>query len=124
MVGRVLEVPDAVIDEIEADKDKVSKKCYRVLRRWQEMYPSNATYHRLARALKHPAVGRVDLVDKYCGLQLGKDVALGTSSEPETTTQRVKATKRKRNKNFTASDEEEEEEEEEYRQQEVLSDYL
>ena len=29
MVGRVLEVPDAVIDEIEADKDKVSKKCYR-----------------------------------------------------------------------------------------------
>ncbi|XP_015760070.1 PREDICTED: uncharacterized protein LOC107339308 isoform X11 [Acropora digitifera] len=97
MVGRVLKVPDAVIDQIEAGTDKVSKKCYRVLRRWQQIYPSNATYHRLARALKHPAVGRVDLADKYCGLQLGKDVAL-------------------------ASDEEEEEEE--YQQQEVLSDYL
>ncbi|XP_015760063.1 PREDICTED: uncharacterized protein LOC107339308 isoform X5 [Acropora digitifera] len=76
MVGRVLKVPDAVIDQIEAGTDKVSKKCYRVLRRWQQIYPSNATYHRLARALKHPAVGRVDLADKYCGLQLGKDVAL------------------------------------------------
>ena len=51
--------------------------CVGVLKRWKEMYPSNATYHRLARALKHPAVGRVDLVDKYCGLQLGKDVAVG-----------------------------------------------
>ena len=29
MVGRVLKVPDAVIDEIEAGTDKVSKKCYR-----------------------------------------------------------------------------------------------
>ena len=51
--------------------------CVGVLRRWQEMYPSNATYHRLARALKHPTVGRVDLVNKYCCLQLGKDVAVG-----------------------------------------------
>ncbi|XP_015777284.1 PREDICTED: uncharacterized protein LOC107355254 [Acropora digitifera] len=33
--------------------------------------------------------------------------AMGTSSKPETTTQRVKGTKRKRNKNFTASEEEE-----------------
>ena len=39
------------------------------------MYPSDATYHRLARALQHPIVGRVDLAAKYCGLQLGKDVA-------------------------------------------------
>ena len=28
MVGRVLDVPDAVIDQIEADESKVSEKCY------------------------------------------------------------------------------------------------
>ncbi|XP_015767798.1 PREDICTED: uncharacterized protein LOC107346512 isoform X2 [Acropora digitifera] len=70
MVGRVLKVPDAVIDQIEADTVKVSEKCYRVLRRWQEMYPSDATYHRLACALQHPTVDRVDVAVKYCGLQL------------------------------------------------------
>ena len=40
------------------------------------MYASDATYHRLARALKNPDVGRVDLAVKYCGLQLGKDVTV------------------------------------------------
>ena len=29
MLGRVLNVPDAVIDQIEADKSNVSEKCYR-----------------------------------------------------------------------------------------------
>ncbi|XP_074621215.1 uncharacterized protein LOC141879799 isoform X2 [Acropora palmata] len=76
MVGRVLNVPDAVIAQIEANKSEDSKKCYSILRRWQEMYASDATYHRLARALKHPDVGRVDLAVKYCGLQLGKDVTV------------------------------------------------
>ena len=28
MVGRVLNVPDAVIDQIEVDKPRVSEKCY------------------------------------------------------------------------------------------------
>ncbi|XP_044163683.1 uncharacterized protein LOC114974378 [Acropora millepora] len=76
MVGRVLNVPDAVIDQIKANKSKDSDECYSTLRRWQEMYRSDATYHRLARALKDPAVGREDLAVKYCGLQLGKDVAV------------------------------------------------
>ena len=40
------------------------------------MYRSDATYHVLACALQHPAVDRVDLAVKYCGLQLGKDVAV------------------------------------------------
>ncbi|XP_074630340.1 uncharacterized protein LOC141889073 isoform X2 [Acropora palmata] len=70
MLGRVLNVPDAVIDQIEANKSKDSDKCYSTLRRWQEMYRSDATFHRLACALKDPAVGRVDLAVKYCGLQL------------------------------------------------------
>ena len=40
------------------------------------MYASDATYRLLARALQHPAVGRVDVAHKYCGLQLGKNVAV------------------------------------------------
>ena len=47
--------------------------CVGVLRRWQDRYPYDATYHCLARALQHPAVGREDLAAKYCRLQLGKD---------------------------------------------------
>ena len=50
--------------------------CVGVLRCWQERYPSDATYHCLANALKHDAVGRVDLAVEYCALQLGKDVAV------------------------------------------------
>ena len=40
-----------------------------------ESYPSDATYHRLALALQHPSVNRVDVAVKYCGRQFGKDVA-------------------------------------------------
>ena len=47
-----------------------------VLTIWQERFPHDATYHRLARALKHPVVGREDLAAKYCGLQFGKDVPM------------------------------------------------
>ena len=35
------------------------------------MYASHATYHRLARALLHPFVDRVDLAFKYCSPQFG-----------------------------------------------------
>ncbi|XP_044171347.1 uncharacterized protein LOC114952154 [Acropora millepora] len=75
MVGRLLNVPDAVIDQIEANKSSDSEKCYDILRRWQEMYPSDATYHRLARALQHPTIDRVDVAFMYCGPQFGKDIA-------------------------------------------------
>ena len=49
--------------------------CVGILRYWKERYASDATYHRLALALQHPTVDRVDVVVKYCGLQFGKDVA-------------------------------------------------
>ena len=45
------------------------------------MYASDATYHRLALALQHPSVDRVDLAGKYCGLQLGKDVAAAAAAK-------------------------------------------
>ncbi|XP_015748513.1 PREDICTED: uncharacterized protein LOC107328287 isoform X2 [Acropora digitifera] len=76
MVGRVLNVQDSVINEIEANESKVSEKFYSVLRRWQEMYPSDAEYHRLASALQHPVVGRADLAAKYCGLKYCKELAV------------------------------------------------
>ena len=47
-----------------------------VLTSWQERFADDATYHCLARALNHPAVGREDLAAKYCGLQFGKDVSM------------------------------------------------
>ena len=61
---------------ISNNYDYVKIFCVGVLRRWQEKYLSDATYHRLARALQHPAVGRVDVAVKYCTPQLGKDVAV------------------------------------------------
>ncbi|XP_067016908.1 protein NLRC3-like isoform X1 [Acropora muricata] len=70
MFGRVLKVPNAEIDRIDVNESDVTEKCYCVLRVWQERYPYDATYHCLARALQHPAVGRKDLAVKYCGLQL------------------------------------------------------
>ena len=39
------------------------------------MYPSDATYHRLARALQHPTIDRVDVAFMYCVPQFGKDIA-------------------------------------------------
>ncbi|XP_015750221.1 PREDICTED: uncharacterized protein LOC107330094 isoform X4 [Acropora digitifera] len=75
-VGLVLKVPRAVISQIEANKSEVSDKCYTVLTSWQERFPYDATYHRLALALKHPTVGRVDLAAKFCGPQFGKDVSV------------------------------------------------
>ncbi|XP_044167737.1 uncharacterized protein LOC114971227 isoform X1 [Acropora millepora] len=75
-VGLVLKVPKAVISQIEANKSEVFEKCHTVLTSWQERFPYDATYPCLARALKHPAVGREDLAAKYCGLQFGKDVPM------------------------------------------------
>ena len=58
------------------NNDYVKYSFVAVLTCWQERYPYDATYHRLALALQHITVGRVDLAVKYCGLQFGNDVAL------------------------------------------------
>ena len=59
--------------------------CVGVLRRWQERSPSDATYHRLARALQHATVDRVDVAFMYCGPQFSRYVEATedeSSSEP------------------------------------------
>ena len=62
---------------ISNNYDYVKMFCVGMLRCWRERNAAAvATYHCLGNALKDPAVGRADLAEKYCGLQLGKDVAV------------------------------------------------
>ncbi|XP_068718549.1 uncharacterized protein [Montipora capricornis] len=73
MVGRALNVPDGVLEQIEEDEPKLFEKCYSVLRTWKETFSSDATYQCLARALQHPLVKRPNLAVKYCGLHSCKN---------------------------------------------------
>ncbi|XP_068719825.1 uncharacterized protein [Montipora capricornis] len=73
MVGRALNVPDGVLEQIGEDEPKLFEKCYSVLRTWKETFASDATYQCLARALQHPLVKRVNLAVKYCGLHSCKN---------------------------------------------------
>ena len=66
MFGRILALPEPVLEQIEAANPDLSERSYGVLRRWTEVSGSAATYESLARALQHPIVGRGDLAVKYC----------------------------------------------------------
>ena len=68
MLGRTLEIPEPVLEHIEADNHHPSERCYNVLKRWTDVFGSSATYECLARALRHPTVGRGNLAVKYCGV--------------------------------------------------------
>ena len=68
MLGRILGVPEPVLEQIEADNPRLSERCFSVLKRWTERFGSAATYECLARALRHPMVGRGKLAAKYCGV--------------------------------------------------------
>ncbi|XP_068754021.1 THO complex subunit 1-like isoform X2 [Montipora capricornis] len=71
MLGRVLDVSEPVLEQIEKDNDELSERCYKVLIRWQERFASEATYQRLAQALQHPPVDRAALAVKYCEKKTG-----------------------------------------------------
>ena len=45
--------------------------CVGLLGYWRETNAHDATYHRLAHALQHPTVARVDVAFMYCSLQFG-----------------------------------------------------
>ena len=64
--------------------------CVGVLRYWQGRYPSDATYHRLARVLQHPTVDRVDVAFMYCGPQFGRKVE-GTKDETASVPAEIRA---------------------------------
>ena len=55
--------------------------CVGLLGYWREIYAHDATYHRLALALQHPAVARVDVASLYYGPQFGKDVAAAAATD-------------------------------------------
>ncbi|XP_067037068.1 uncharacterized protein [Acropora muricata] len=65
-LGIVLELEDRVVEQIAQNyKTDVWEKAYRILRHWQEQNGSKAIYEVLDKALRHQAVGRVDLAEKY-----------------------------------------------------------
>ena len=68
MLGRALEIPKHVLENIEADNPKQSERCFYVLERWREAFGKEATYERLERALQHPMVGKKNLAVKFCGV--------------------------------------------------------
>ncbi|XP_068699861.1 uncharacterized protein [Montipora foliosa] len=68
MLGRALDVPESVLEQIQEDNAELSERCCKVLIRWKQMSASDATYQRLAQALQHRSVGRRKLAVKYCGL--------------------------------------------------------
>ena len=68
MLGRTLKIPEPVLEHIEADNPHLSERCYSVLKRWTEVSGSSATHECLARALRHPIVGKGNLAVKYCGV--------------------------------------------------------
>jgi len=68
MLGRVLEIPEHMLENIEADNPKQSERCFCVLKRWKEVLGKEATYECLARALQHPMVGKKNLTVKFCGV--------------------------------------------------------
>ena len=53
--------------------------CLGLLGYWREMNAHDATYHRLARALQHPTVARVDVAFMYCSLQFEAAKDAGSS---------------------------------------------
>ena len=67
VIGRLLELKDSKLDEIEANKPgDVYEQCYIMLTTWQKKQDSNATCHLLKDALGSQLIMRTDLVDKYC----------------------------------------------------------
>ena len=66
LLGRALGLNEPELEQIDADKPDLFEKCYGMLRRWTEIFGSQATYKGLAKALNHRIVQRPDLAAKYC----------------------------------------------------------
>lgn len=65
-LGIALGLNDSYLDEINDDQAKVLDKSYAMLKKWRESFGSKATYARLAEALDHEAIKRLDLIERYC----------------------------------------------------------
>lgn len=66
-LGRALGISDADLNIIDLDNSNaVYEKSYQMLTKWKQTKVSKANYGDLAKAFVHPAVGREDLISKYC----------------------------------------------------------
>jgi len=65
-LGRRLDVCDEKLEEIAQSQEQLSEKGYHMLKHWQQMKGSAATYQALCDGLKHKLVQRQDLAEKFC----------------------------------------------------------
>ena len=65
-LGRRLGVPEAVLDSIDQENEKVWRKGYRMLIHWKLRGDAAASYQVLNDALLHKLVQRPDLAEKFC----------------------------------------------------------
>ena len=70
MIGRLLGLEDALLDQIEMNKSyDVYEQCYEMLRVWKRSQESDATCEKLRKALCHKLIMKNDLVQSYCYLE-------------------------------------------------------
>ena len=70
MIGRLLGLKDALLDQIEMNKSHdVYEQCYEMLSAWKRSQESNATCEKLRTALCHKLIMKHDLVQSYCYLE-------------------------------------------------------
>ncbi|CAH3020065.1 unnamed protein product [Porites evermanni] len=66
MLGRILCLPEPVLEQMEEDERHLHEKSYAVLKKWIQTAGPAASYKCLAQALQHPIVRRSELATKYC----------------------------------------------------------
>jgi len=65
-VGRLLGLEDTTLDDIKESHDKLYECSYEMLLSWTQKNSAQATYHWLAQALLHRAVGMREIAEMYC----------------------------------------------------------
>ena len=63
-LGRLLQIEEESLTNIDQRHSKITKKGYKMLRHWKERNGSAATYMVLHNALCHPLVDRRDLAEE------------------------------------------------------------
>ncbi|XP_027046688.1 uncharacterized protein LOC113674409 [Pocillopora damicornis] len=65
-LGRRLKIPEPKLDDLNKLNEALSEKGYKMLRHWQEVNGSAATYEILGHALLDRLVNRRDLAEEFC----------------------------------------------------------
>ena len=62
-LGRVLDVPETTIENIQTENDSQDERSYQVLKNWRRTKSSEATVHSLMKAIEH--VGVVEAMEGF-----------------------------------------------------------